>query len=252
MRRKKQNKETKIDESWLLPYADMLTLLLALFIILFALSELDTKRFKELSHIFQNEFSGGQGIIEDGERPVPKEGPIEPNKDEKEQEEHKEKYMEDNPDQLEAIQTQVDSYIAANHLTDVLHTKLTGDGLLITIKTDVTFDTASATVKPEGVEIAKEVAAMLHTDPPLEIVVSGHADDRPMYNEEFASNWELSAMRAIQFMNLLLKDTKLDPSSFSAKGYGEYRPIVPNTSEENRARNRRVEVLVEPNKELAN
>mgnify|MGYP001167318595 CR=1 FL=1 len=251
MKRKKQDKETKIDDSWLLPYADMLTLLLALFIILFALSELDTKRFKELSYIFQNEFSGGQGIIEDGESPNPKEGPIAPNKDQKEKEEHKEKSTveSEEPDQLSQIQNQVESYIYENNLEGTLDTKLSGEGLLITMKTDVTFDSGSAKVKAEGREIAKEIAKMLHTDPPLEIIVSGHADDRPMNNEEFSSNWELSAMRAIQFMNLLLADGELKPEKFSAKGFGEFRPIVPNTSEENRAKNRRVEVLVEPYKQ---
>lgn len=252
MKRKKQDKETKIDDSWLLPYADMLTLLLALFIILFALSELDTKRFKELSQIFQNEFSGGQGIIEDGLSPSPQEGPIAPNKDQQKEEEHEEKSAVENneeTDQLSSIQAQVESYIYENNLEDTIDTELSGEGLLISLKTDVTFDSGSAKVKAEGREIAKQMGRMLRTDPPLEIIVSGHADDRPMNNEEFASNWELSAMRAIQFMNLLLEEGELDPQKFSAKGFGEYRPIVPNTNEENRAKNRRVEVLVEPHKQ---
>ncbi|MGM8364899.1 flagellar motor protein MotB [Virgibacillus sp. W0181] len=248
MRRKKQREESEINESWLLPYADMLTLLLALFIILFALSELDTQKFKELSRVFENEFSGGQGIIQDGQSPSPQEGPIAPNKDEKEQgdKKEKEKEVKEEPNQLEKIQRQVEAYIAENSLTGVLDTTLTGEGLLISIKTDVTFDSGSAQVKAEGKSIAKQVAKMLHTDPPLKIVVSGHADDRPMHNATFESNWELSAMRAIRFMDLILDAGTLDPSTFSAKGYGEYQPIVPNTNEENRAKNRRVEVWMEP------
>src|SRR5699024_2932956 len=70
MRRKKQRKESKIDESWLLPYADLLTLLVALFIVLFAMSEIDTQKYKELSQVFKNEFSGGEGILEYKDSPV--------------------------------------------------------------------------------------------------------------------------------------------------------------------------------------
>src|SRR5699024_11382692 len=73
------------------------------------------------------------------------------------------------------------------------------------------------------------------TDPPHEIVVNGHADDRPVNNDEYPSNWELSSMRAIQFMYLLMEDSSIGPKWFSARGYGEYQPIVKNTSEHNRA-----------------
>src|SRR5699024_6434133 len=105
-------------------------------------------------------------------------------------------------------------------------------------------------VKSEGEDIAKEIAAMLDTDPPHEIVVNGHADDRPVNNDEYPSNWELSSMRAIQFMYLLMEDSSIGPKWFSARGYGEYQPIVKNTSEHNRAINRRVEVLIHPNYDI--
>ena len=98
--------------------------------------------------------------------------------------------------------------------------------------------------------MAKEVAKLLYTDPPHQVVVAGHADDRPISSAEYASNWELSVARAVNFMKILLENEDLDPTLFSAKGYGEYKPIVPNTSEENRAKNRRVEVLITPNYEI--
>src|SRR5690625_7741746 len=145
------------------------------------------------------------------------------------------------------MKEEIDEYITANHLTDGLATKLTDEGLLIIVRTDITFDTGSAKVKDEAKEIAREIASFLNTDPPHEVVISGHADDRPMHNEQFASNWELSSMRAIQFMYLLLEDVEIDHKWFSARGYGEYRPVVPNTSKENRVMNRRVEVLIQPN-----
>lgn len=248
-RKRRTNKNNKIDDSWLLPYADMLTLLLALFIVLFAMSEIDVKRFERLAYIFQTEFVGGAGIIEDGMTIVPEDHPIAEeieNEKDVDKDEDEKQLIKLEIEELLAMKQEIDEYIAANNLADTLETELTGEGLQITIRTDITFDTGSAKVKEEAREIATEIARLLNAESPHEIVVSGHADDVPIHNEEFASNWELSTMRAIQFMYLLLEDSEIDPKWFSSKGYGEYRPLVPNTSEANRAINRRVEVLIQP------
>lgn len=252
-RKRRTNNDNKVDDSWLLPYADMLTLLLALFIVLFAMSEVDTKRFQELANIFETEFISGSGAIDEGMTLVPENHPNADGVDEDtadESELTEKELVKLELEELETMKQHIDDYITTNSLTDVLGTQLSGEGLFITVRTDVTFDSGSARVKDEAKGIAKEVASFLNTDPPHAIVVSGHADDRPMYNKEFASNWELSSMRAIQFMYLLLEHAKIEPKWFSAKGYGEYKPLVPNTSEENRAINRRVEVLIEPNYDI--
>lgn len=115
---------------------------------------------------------------------------------------------------------------------------------------DILFDSGSATVKKSGQEIASRVSGFLMTDPLHQIVISGHADDRPMHNDEYGSNWELSLTHEINFMAFVLKNENLDPARFSAKGFGEHQPIVTNTNEENRAKNRRVEVLILPNYEI--
>ncbi|MEJ8778813.1 flagellar motor protein MotB [Pseudogracilibacillus sp. ICA-222130] len=244
--KRKDKREEKMDESWLLPYADMLTLLLALFIVLFAMSEVDAKKFKQLASFFESEFTSGEGIVDHNTSII----------SEKESKEEKEVAREEDAntseqkaeyEYLRDIQQHMDAYIKDNDLIDVIGTKLTAEGLYITIRTDITFDSGSAQVKSSGKKIAKEISPILDTEPPHEIVINGHADDRPMHNEQFASNWELSSMRAIQFMYLLLEETEMDPKYFSARGYGEHQPIVPNTSEENRAQNRRVELLIEPN-----
>lgn len=251
-----KRKESKIDDSWLLPYADMLTLLLALFVILFAMSEIDSKRFEQLAYIFQTEFTSGAGVIDDGVSIVPEEKPVQPidesdKEDEKKEDEEKEDELDalglEEYEELLHMQENIEEYITTNSLTDTLGTKLTSEGLLVTVRTDITFDSGSAQVKEEGIKIAKEIASFLSTDPPHEIVINGHTDNVPIHNDEFASNWELSTMRAIQFMYLLLDEAELDPKWFSARGYGEYRPVVQNTNAENRAMNRRVEVLILPN-----
>lgn len=243
--RKKDNETT---DSWLLPYADMLTLLLALFIVLFAMSHIDVKKYEKLTNIFKSEFSSSYlPLTESFEEDT---GEITTEHTKQQAEEDEEEVLTDNyfivTQQLQEMQENINAYITENDLTDTLGTKLTDEGLLITLSTDFSFATGSAYVNKEGRKIAHEIAQFLHTDPPHEIVISGHADDRPMYNHEFKSNWELSVMRAVNFMVILLENKNLNPDKFSAKGYGEYKPLVPNTSKENRAKNRRVEVLILP------
>ncbi|MFD1037058.1 flagellar motor protein MotB [Virgibacillus byunsanensis] len=251
MRKKKQRKDSHIDETWLLPYSDMLTLLVALFIILFAMSEIDTQKYKELTRVFNNEFSGGDGILEEGLNPVESPDDVIVELEEGENEEDEE--ITDGEKELiklEDLQSQINDYISENNLSEVLGTKLTGEGLFITIMNDISFDSGSAIVKQEGIQIAKEISNFLYTDPANEIVISGHTDDVPIRNDEFSSNWELSVMRAVNFMSLILDNDDLDPRDFGAKGFGEYNPVVPNNNEENRAINRRVEVLVLPNYDI--
>ena len=84
-------------------------------------------------------------------------------------------------------------------------------------------------------------------DPPRNIVVTGHSDNVPIKTNEFDSNWDLSVMRAVNFMKVVIaSNPKLDSKYFSVKGYGEFNPIASNDTEEGRSKNRRVEVLVQP------
>ncbi|WP_284139223.1 flagellar motor protein MotB [Virgibacillus sp. LDC-1] len=246
MRRKnKQKHDEEMSESWLLPYADLLTLLLALFIVLFAMSEINVQKYEDLAAVFKSEFSGGKGPMKEGSDAV--ELKKDSGKtDEKEKKDAKQQELE----HLQTLQMQINGYIEERNLTEAIATKLTDEGLLISILTDVTFESGRATVNDDGKKIAKEVSAFLVTNPPHEIVISGHADDRPIHNAVFASNWELSVIRAVNFMKLVLENKELDPERFSAKGFGDNRPIVPNTTTENMAKNRRVEVLILPNVEI--
>src|SRR5690625_393874 len=245
MKRKKRNKQSEINESWLLPYSDLLTLLAALFIVLFSMREIDAKKYNELSLVFKSEFSNNEGAPEGGGSIIEDHEETENEKNESETDQSEED-ME--LTELMALQEKFNVYIEQNELSEVLGTELTNEGLLVTILNDVSFDSGSDEVNKKGKEIITEMASLLHTDPPRQIVVSGHTDDRPIHNEEFSSNWELSAMRAINFMTLILAaNDKLDPTKFSSRGYGEHHPIAPNKNEKNRRANRRVEVLVLPN-----
>ena len=102
-------------------------------------------------------------------------------------------------------------------------------------------------MKAEYATIADELAQLLMFDPPRNIVITGHTDNVPIKTPEFDSNWDLSVMRAVNFMKEIVSgNEELDSKYFSVKGFGEFQPIATNDTQEGRAKNRRVEVLVQP------
>ncbi len=110
----------------------------------------------------------------------------------------------------------------------------------------ILFDSGQAVVRKESEKVSLEVASLLVMNPPRNIIISGHTDNIPIRNKQFESNWELSVFRAVNFMKLLLENTALNPADFSAKGFGEFKPVESNKTSEGRAKNRRVEVLILP------
>ncbi len=240
--RRNEHDDDHINETWLIPYADMLTLLLALFIVLYSISSLNTSRFEELSQSFRLAFNAGFSVLEhhslfDRGQSM-KRGREEATIGAVTREQLRQREQHN----LEALQRELNEYIAQNGLTSELETKLNHSELLITIRDNALFDSGSADVKPEARRLAVAISRMLEDFIDYEVVVAGHTDDRPIHTAEFASNWELSAKRAINFMKILLENPKFDPSRFSAIGYGEYRPIDPRDTDEARAKNRRVEI----------
>ncbi len=123
--------------------------------------------------------------------------------------------------------------------------------MLLTINDTILFDSGSAEIRENDKQIAKEISHLLVINPPHNVVITGHTDNVPIHNSNFESNWELSVTRAVNFMELLLENEKLDPRWFSAKGFGPYQPIASNESASGRQQNRRVEVLILPNNKLS-
>lgn len=246
-RKKKHNHEDHVGEDWLLPYADILTLLLALFIVLFSMSSIDAQKFNAMSQAFNEAFSSGTGIFE-YPSPMPEEEAqaLDDEEGKEDQANTKEKAKQIEKLELENIQQKVNAYIAENNLTDKLDSSLTDEGLLLTIRDNVLFPSGSADVRPEDLHTASEISELLVMSPPRNIIISGHTDDIPISNPQYESNWELSVMRAINFMKVVLKNENLDPAWFSAKGFGEFQPVASNDTNEGRAKNRRVEILILP------
>ncbi|MEV5115214.1 flagellar motor protein MotB [Peribacillus frigoritolerans] len=242
-RKKKQRHEEHIDESWLVPYADILTLLLALFIVLFASSSVDAVRFQQLSNVFNQVFTSGTGFM-DFPSDSPSKEPTSP--EQRTGAEDLEKLGKNEQEELTEVQERVNAYIEKNDLTDKLGTNLTDEGMLISIRENVLFESGVAEVRSENRKMAKEISGLLVMDLPRNIIVSGHTDNIPIKNSKYESNWDLSVMRSVNFMKLLLENKDLDPEMFSAKGHGEFKPVASNETEKGRAKNRRVEILIVP------
>lgn len=253
--------EEHVDESWLIPYADLLTLLLALFIVLYSMNSVDVKKFEEMSKAFSVALSTGSGVLtessivesgeDDGKKQDEAGGIIDSKDDSKEQtqsqtaeEKARKAIMEQEQKDLEDLKKKVDAYIKKNGLTTDLETKLNLSQLMITISDNALFAPAQASVKPESKALAVAIGKMLQQYPDYQVIVSGHTDTTPISTVFFKSNWDLSSMRAIRFMDILLENKQLKPERFSAIGYGEYRPVADNKTAAGKSKNRRVEVSI--------
>jgi chemotaxis protein MotB len=249
---KHDDHEEHIDETWLIPYADLLTLLLALFIVLFASSSVDVQKFESMAQSFSSVLSGGAGVF-DHATFIPVGDTVQDlGKDKidgnektrtKEEQELQEKIKQET-EQLEKLKEKIDQYIVSNGLTTQLTTELNNFQLLLRISDNALFPSGAATVKTEAQKLAVAISDLLVAYPQYEVIVSGHTDDRPINTFEFNDNWMLSWKRSYNFMEILLSNNKLDESRFSPVGYGEHRPIATNTTEAGRAANRRVEVSI--------
>jgi chemotaxis protein MotB len=121
----------------------------------------------------------------------------------------------------------------------------TADRLILIFPERIAFDPGLAVLKPTAATTLDQVAVFISGHPQLAAEIQGHTDDRPIRSPRYPSNWELSADRAIQVSRALIS-LGVSPTRVSVKGFGEYRPRVPNDSEDNRLLNRRVEIQFSP------
>ena len=245
-KKKKKKAGGHVDESWLLPYSDMQTLLLALFIVLYASSTVSSERLQIMADAFNIVFSGGTGVMEYPnpveEIPLENEG------------KGSEQTILSTSDQtvkntVNTLEARVSDYIEENDLDSKIHVTKTEEGLMLQIESEVLFDSGSAVVREENRIIARQIAEIININPPVAVKVTGHTDNVPISNAKYKDNWYLSVDRAVNFMSIMLEDKNLDPGNFSATGYGEMRPVASNDTAEGRQKNRRIEVYIQPQPE---
>lgn len=237
MKGKKQHHEEHVDETWLLPYSDMMTLLLALFIVMFAMSKVDTQKAKQLSQQFNIIFSSGTGALKssgsnDGST-FKIDDAITLNETSSVIEQ----------DKMLQIKSKLEQDIKSNGYSDKVQVELNGDGLDIRIQDSVAFNSGDADILNEFTPVLVKISNMIK-DLDNEIKISGHTDNVPIKNQKFHSNWDLSYARASNVMNFMVDTCHLAPDKFSIQAYGEFKAKYDNSTEDGRAKNRSVDVLI--------
>ena len=247
-----EHEEHENHERWLITYADMITLLMVLFIVLFAIGQTDLAKFNALKNSLNNSLgsgsektlaiTGGDGVLS-GNQPLAQTVSPDATVALAEKEAHVQAVLKEQ-NVLTGVQQQILNELKAHNLADAARFKLDARGLNVTIVTDrVLFDPGSDALRPAGREVLDAMGAALAKLPNM-ITIEGHTDDRPISSARFPTNWELSTARATSVLRYLVGAHGLAPGKLAASGYADQRPLVPNDTEEHRAENRRVEILV--------
>jgi chemotaxis protein MotB len=249
------------DERWLLTYADMITLLMALFMVLFSISSVNVSKFVTLQRSLQDAFSGrilpgGRALKESGGSTTsPQVAATPPTQSPAVTADGAGKAKADaakaaaaaakaEQKDFKALKARVDAYVNKHGLEDKVTTLVTRDGLVIRLLTDkLLFASGSATVQPGGRGLLEKVGSLLRAENQHEIRVRGFTDPVPIHTAAFPSNWELSAGRAASVVRTFAQ-AGVAPERMEAAGRAALDPLSSNATAFGRARNRRVEVLL--------
>jgi chemotaxis protein MotB len=225
-RKRKRGSDSENLDRWLLTYADLITLLLAFFIIMYSMSRIDAKKFGKMAEALNGILKGGDNLVA--------------------------KSAEENLTKghgllklgnLKLLQKKIEAKFKNLGKNEELETEITERGLVIHILESALFKEGSAVLEPRAMETLDLVSAQI-SGLPNHVRVEGHTDDRPIRTVSYPSNWELSAARATEVVRYFIQDHGIPAGRISALGYGEFRPVRPNNSIENRAQNRRVDIVV--------
>jgi chemotaxis protein MotB len=244
-------------EAWVIPYADMLTLLMAMFLVLWAIGQVDVSKAKAVSTGFADEFglstsagsgAGGVGVLDGVERP-----------DEEAKPEDKSARVDKTMaiaaggsgsgiaelnHQLQEVQHEIATDAAASGNDTSLRFRVEQRGLVVSIVSEgVLFAAGEAELQPAGRVVLDDLAESL-AGIPNQLAVEGHTDNIPISTPRFPSNWELSTARATAVLRYLVEHHGIAPARMSAAGYADQRPLAGNDTGGGRARNRRVDIAV--------
>jgi chemotaxis protein MotB len=236
-------------ERWLISYADFITLLFALFVVLYAASKADEKKQELVGDSINSAFnslglfpgvtnrpSSGASTASGVERPnvptniVMGEDVLSPARVKAD---------------LDRIQKELAQTLSSQVATHTVSIHMGRDGLVISLREAGFFASGSATAKPETLATLRLIAASLGRSP-YDLRIEGHTDNIPIHTAEFDSNWELSTARATRMARLFLDLKAMPADRIAAAGFAEYHPVATNDTAEGRAENRRVDLVVLP------
>ncbi len=210
-------------ERWLVSYADFITLLFAFFVVLFAASTVDEKKMRSFAAGFEHymEHSGAGNVSK-----LP--GTL-----------HSDLSIREVQASLEQLEADLWPEIESGQIELSKEPR----GLVMSLSESALFLPGEARLQARSIPIMRKVGESL-SRVPGQIRLEGHTDDTPIRTRLYPSNWQLSTARAITVLKFLINERSMPSERLSAAGYGEFRPLVPNNSPENRAKNRRVDVVI--------
>ncbi len=229
-------------ERWLISYADFITLLFAFFVVLFASSQADKKKQAQVAEAVKAAFTE-MGVFDPAAKrlSIAHEGGAASNAATK-------PMVMPMPSQqtLEQLKKSIDKLVAdqvgqGRLPSGSVTTRITPDGLVISLHDAGFFASGSAEVNPASMHILTTIVDAL---PDRAIRVEGHTDNVPIHTLQFATNWELSTARASAITRFIIEKGHFDPALLSAAGYAEFHPVASNESEAGRTENRRVDIIL--------
>jgi len=255
--KKKKHKEGN-SERWLLTYADMLTLLFVLFVVLFAMSNLDSKKIAAVSGSLNaalgngsgtaySILDGGVGLLDGGGVPVETQAATEAateaptNSSTNPSTQSSEQKAEQS--QIKGVKENIDKIISTINVGGDIGINIKESGLVITFPSGTFFDSGKAVLKDNMKEALKKIAIELNTIDNT-IVVNGYTDNVTINNSIYASNWQLSAARAANVVQYLDENCQVDRSRLIPAGLGENNPVASNDTLDGKSKNRRVEIQI--------
>lgn len=270
--RKKKQKKAENNERWLLTYSDMITLLVALFVMLYALSNINVEKYKQLAESLNSAvgngkastvsvLNGSSGILDGGQAVIsPDESTADTDAveeteaadssqtsdaatEEAEAESQEEAAAAAEAGVFKQLETDVSGLMANSGIQQDVYISTEERGLVISFTNNVFFDSGKASIKDEMKGLLNQVAGALNTIP-NNILIEGHTDNIPISNNNFSSNWQLSSVRAANVAQYMVDNDGLDPTRITAAGCGEYKPIAPNDTEDGRQKNRRISIVI--------
>ena len=252
MARKKKHEEHENHERWLVSYADFITLLFAFFVVMYSISSVNEGKYRVLSSTLVTAFSHPAKTVDPIQYGTPLRAPIiqhqllkDQSKDTDVSRVGVDYQLMPTPGQMakmEKIADQVKHDMKKLIEKGLVEVSKTNKGVEIAINSEILFASGEARLSDSAQQILKQVAALLKSQN-NHINVEGYTDNVPITTEAFPSNWELSAARAASVVHLFTS-VGVQPQRLAAIGFGEYRPVAPNISDEGRRKNRRVGIMV--------
>jgi chemotaxis protein MotB len=226
------------DERWLVSYADFITLLMVLFVILYSMGQIDAKKYKLLAESMRTAFTlGGAAQVVDSQ--INQAGG---NSDQGSSKPIVVPGIPEGPTQSEEVAGQLTNMLASQNLGSEVSVQTNIEGIMISLSEKLIFKEGQADLPAEALPVLDTIAEMLR---PIEnkVRLVGHTNDVPSSNPTYPTNWELSLARATSVAKYLM-NSGIAPDRFIIAGQGEYAPIFPNDSPEHRDLNARVEIII--------